>query len=151
MQRGRRLKSGDHIHGLTPYVSSSATNNGVDDFVGNKEGVRTFEDCISIANSGSVGSSFYQPFAFVASDHVTKLKTPRGNKYVYLYLAALTQRLSEKYSFNREIKESRLFREKFLLPVDSKGNLNYEYMENFMKNVECSLLNKYITNRLNEV
>lgn len=44
IQRGKRLKSADHIDGNTPYVSSSAMNNGVDNFVSNESGVRKFAD-----------------------------------------------------------------------------------------------------------
>lgn len=35
IQRGKRLKTADHIQGSIPYVSSSAINNGVDAFIGN--------------------------------------------------------------------------------------------------------------------
>lgn len=143
------MKNDDHIPGSMPYVSSSGVNNGVDDFVSNDKGVRIFSECISIANSGSVGASFYQPFSFVASDHVTKLATPLADKYVYLYFASMTQRLSEKYSFNREIKESRINREKIILPVDKSGNPDYAYMRAYMLNIEKRLINAYITNRLN--
>ena len=73
IQRGKRLKTEDHVVGQTPYVSSSSILNGVDNFVSNVDGVRRFEKCLTLANSGSVGETFYQPFEFVASDHVTKL------------------------------------------------------------------------------
>ena len=46
----------------------------MDGFVGNEGSVRKFEDCITIANSGSVGSAFFHQYEFVASDHVTQLK-----------------------------------------------------------------------------
>ena len=69
IQRGKRLKTADHIAGNMPYVSSSAQNNGVDNFIGNSDGVRTFNDCLTIANSGSVGKSSYHSYEFVASDH----------------------------------------------------------------------------------
>ena len=42
--------------------------------------VRIFSNCLSLANSGSVGSTFYQPFKFVASDHVTKLENKNFNE-----------------------------------------------------------------------
>ena len=87
IQRGKRLKTENHIPGKTPYVSSSALNNGVDNFISNTEKVRIFSDCISLANSGSVGSSFYEPFSFVASDHITHLKNEKYNKYHYLFIA----------------------------------------------------------------
>lgn len=143
IKRGRRLKTEDHIPGSMPYVSSSAIDNGVDDFVSNKEGVRIFEDCISLANSGSVGASFYHPYQFVASDHVTKLKNPECNKYIYLFLSTITSRLSEKYSFNREINEGRLNREKILVPVSESGQPDYDFMEQYMKAIEKKLLKRY--------
>ena len=46
IQRGKRLKTENHIPGKTPYVSSSALNNGVDNFISNTEKVRIFSDCI---------------------------------------------------------------------------------------------------------
>ena len=45
-------------------------------------------------------------------------------------------RLEEKYSFNREINDTRIKREKILLPIDKDGNPNWFYMENFIKNIE---------------
>lgn len=56
--RGKRLKTADHIQGSVPYVSSSAINNGVDAFIGNNGKVRKFEECLTLANSGSVGKTF---------------------------------------------------------------------------------------------
>ena len=66
IQRGKRLKNADHVPGIIPYVSSTAKNNGIDDYVKATAGTRSFSDCISLANSGSVGTAFYEPFEFVA-------------------------------------------------------------------------------------
>lgn len=143
IQRGKRLKSEDHVPGQMPYVSSSAMNNGVDNFVSNTQRVRIFADCLSLANSGSVGSSFYEPFAFVASDHITHLKNERYNKYHYLFIAALTNRLSKKYNFNREINDARISREKIMLPVDETGKPDLDFMEAYCKEREQQLIEKY--------
>lgn len=140
IQRGKRLKKGDHIKGEVPYVSSTANNNGLDGFVGNTERVRIFSDCITLANSGSVGSAFFQEFAFVASDHVTALKTKGMDKYVYLFMLRIIGRLSEKYGFNREINDARISREKLLLPVTLDGTPDWEFMSAFMKRVEQETL-----------
>lgn len=144
IQRGKRLKKDNHKIGKIPYVSSTAMNNGVDCFVGNKDSVRVFSDCITIANSGSVGASFYQPFSFVASDHVTKLHNPNFNRYVYLFISQATKRFGEKYSFNREINDDRIKREKILLPINSKNEPDYEYMENYIKKIEFEKLSQYL-------
>ena len=144
IQRGKRLKKGDHKKGKIPYVSSTALNNGIDGYVGNTENVRVFSNCLTIANSGSVGETFYQPFAVIASDHVTKLENKELNSYTYLFLSTVSKRLSEKYSFNREINDNRIQKEKILLPVNSKKEPDYEYMENYIKKIEFEKLNKYI-------
>ena len=143
IQRGKRLKTENHVPGKTPYVSSSALNNGVDNFISNTEKVRIFSDCISLANSGSVGSSFYEPFSFVASDHITHLKNEKYNKYHYLFIASILNRLSQKYNFNREINDNRISREKIMLPVDVAGNLDLDFMEQYIKERESQLIQKY--------
>lgn len=147
IQRGKRLKNDDHIEGSVPYVSSSSVNNGVDDFIGNEKKVRRFSDCLTIANSGSVGSTFYHPYEFVASDHVTQLKQPRANKYVYLYLSQMVSRISEKYSFNREINDSRINNEMVMLPVNADGEPDYEYMEQKMRYIEAKMLLNYFRSK----
>ena len=97
-----------------------------------------------MANSGSVGSSFYEPFEFVASDHITHLKNKEFNKYHYLFLATMTSRLSQKYNFNREINDKRISREIILLPLNDEGVPDYEYMEQYSKNLLCKKLQNYI-------
>ncbi len=143
IMRGRRLKTDDHIIGEMPYVSSSAMDNGVDNFVSNDKGVRIFSNCLTIANSGSVGATFYHPYQFVASDHVTSLANINFNKYIYLFIATVASRLSEKYSFNREIKDPRLQREKIMLPIKDDGTPDYGFMEEYMRKVELCVLKRY--------
>lgn len=140
IQRGKRLKKADHTEGTVPYVSSTALNNGVDGFIGNEGSIRIFYDCITIANSGSVGSAFFHQYEFVASDHVTQLKRKGLDKYAYLFMLPIINRLSEKYCFNREINDKRIKRERILLPVNNKGEIDFEFMSSFMQEVESDML-----------
>lgn len=157
IQRGKRLKKADHKIGTTPYVSSTSFNNGVDGFIGNDSGVRKFHDCISLANSGSVGSAFYHQYEFVASDHITQLKRDGLDKYAYLFMIPIINRLSEKYGFNREINDERIKRERLLLPVTEDGDIDFQFMSSFMKQIETDILgttlnvfkNRLLDNRLN--
>ncbi|MDH5365694.1 MAG: restriction endonuclease subunit S [Cyclobacteriaceae bacterium] len=154
IQRGKRLKKGDHKKGVMPYISSTALNNGTDGFIGNKDKVRIFSNCLTIANSGSVGATFFQPYSFVASDHVTKLQNKEHNKYVYLFISLITNRLKEKYSFNREINDKRIQKEKIVLPVNSQGKPDYDFMEAFMKDKEkekTKAFQDYIKKRINKL
>ena len=140
IQRGKRLTKENQKDGSIPYVSSSAQNNGVDNYISNTMGVRFFENCLSLANSGSVGSCFYEPFKFVASDHITHLKNLKNTKYSYLFTATLLNRLSQKYNFNREINDKRISNEIIILPITSDGKPDYIYMEQYTKNL---MLRKY--------
>lgn len=146
--RGKRLKTEDHIEGAMPYVSSSSQNNGVDNFVSNTEGVRIFGNCLSLANSGSVGETFYHQYDFVASDHVTKLANKSLDKYTYLFISSIVRRIAAKYSFNREINDKRLGREKIMLPVTSYSTPDYAFMSHYMRNLELKQLKTYIDKRL---
>lgn len=141
IQRGKRLKKADHKEGNTPYVSSTSLNNGIDGFIGNDSSIRKFENCLTLANSGSVGCAFYHRYTFVASDHVTKLKRDGLDKYAYLFMIPIINRLAEKYSFNREINDERIKREKLLLPATDKGEIDFAFMSAFMKDVEHNILN----------
>ncbi|MDW5300487.1 MAG: restriction endonuclease subunit S [Sedimentibacter sp.] len=145
IQRGKRLTKSKQINGTIPYVSSTSFNNGVDNFISNKKNVRKFSDCLSIANSGSVGSSFYQPFEFIASDHITHLKNDKMNKYIYLFIATMTNRFSEKYNFNREINDNRISRETIMLPIDKNNKPDWQFMEDYMIELEESKRADYLT------
>lgn len=133
IQRGKRLTKGDQIEGGIPYVSSTSINNGVDNFISNEENIRKFENCLTLANSGSVGSCFYQQYEFIGSDHVTILENKNFSKEVYLFLSSIIKRLEEKYSFNREINDARIRRETVILPVNSKGSPHWQFMEDYIK------------------
>ena len=66
------------------------------------------------------------------------------NKYVYMFISTLTNRFSEKYNFNREINDKRISREKIMLPVNSKDEPDFEYMEQYMKNITHNKIKQYL-------
>lgn len=142
IKRGKRLKKSDHISGNIPYISSTKMNNGCDAFLGNQKGVGKFRNCLTIANSGSVGSVFYHDYTFIASDHVTALVNPKLTKLQYLFIASRMSKIGEKYSFNREINDARIQREKIQLPVGINGQPDYDYMEQYMKRMENKVIKK---------
>lgn len=154
IQRGKRLRKADHKKGNKPYISSTGANNGLDGYVGNEEKVRIFNNCLTLANSGSVGSCFYQSYSFIASDHVTKLENNVFSNYTYLFISNIVSRLGEKYSFNREINDKRIKREKILLPTNSKGEPDYNFMGQYMRHKELEKQKEYlnfIQNRLKQL
>lgn len=141
IQRGKRLTKSNQIRGEKPYISSSGNYNGVDNFISNTKNIRQFENSLTLANSGSVGKTFYQQYEFVASDHITHLKSEKLNKYSYLFVANMLNRLENKYSFNREISDFRIKREKILFPTKN-NQPDYDFMEQYMKRKENEVLER---------
>lgn len=70
---------------------------------------------------------------------------------IYLFMIPIINRLSEKYSFNREINDERIKREKLLLPATDKGEIDFAFMSAFMKDIEHNILTslKIFEKRLN--
>ena len=154
IQRGKRLKNADHVPGMVPYVSSTALNNGVDDYIEATHGTRVFSDCISLANSGSVGTAFYEPFEYVASDHVTSLKCEHADKHSYLFLASVLEKQGVNFNFNREINDARVRHMRVMLPVNDGGNPDWDYMSSFAESMRGGLLMRYknyVARRLSEL
>ena len=144
IQRGKRLTKAHQLDGKIPYISSTSLNNGIDNFISNKKNVRMFDNCLTIANSGSVGATFFHPYLFIASDHVTHLKNENMNEYIYLFLATMTNKIAVKYNFNREINDKRIKKERIMLPIQKNGSPDYLYMENYIKQIIVNKYNHYI-------
>lgn len=144
IKRGKRLTKSHQLEGDTPYVSSTGANNGVDNFISNSTNVRKYSNNLSLANSGSVGSCFYHYYEYIASDHVTALTSEYADEYIYKFMATIIARLEEKYSFNREISDTRISREKLFLPIDNNGNPHWKYMSNLIKKLEKDNMEKII-------
>lgn len=144
--RGKRITSEKYIDGDMAVVSSAGGNNGIIAFAGNTEKVRIYEDCLSVANGGvSAGFAFYHPYKFIATDHVTHFKGDNLNKYHYIFLSTIIRnQMHTKYDFSREMTDPRLQREKVIVPVNSDGEPDYLYMEQYVKNMMIAKYQSYL-------
>ncbi len=140
-ERGQRLIKLDQLKGEIPYISSTMLNNGVDSLISEhsvnrktRKKPKVFENALTIANSGSVGSVFYHPYKFIASDHVTvlKLKERELDEKIALLLKVLLEQKSTQYSYNREISNVRMEAEKIILPVKEDESIDWQYMHSFI-------------------
>lgn len=135
--RGRRLTRLNQIDGNIAYVSSTKFNNGVDNYITPPEYMKIYNNCITIANSGSVGSTFYHDYDFVASDHVTVLwlKDRQLSKKIAMYLVTLLEKLGDNYFFNREMSDKRISKDYIKLPITEEGKVDWTYIEEFMDSI----------------
>ena len=143
-RRGKRLTKANQKPGMVPYASSTGVNNGIDAFIEATKDTRVFSNCISLANSGSVGSAFFEPFEFVASDHITHLKRNGLNQWQYLFLTCLLEKQASNFNFNREISDDRLKKMKIMVPVNDSGSPDYEIMEKIGKKLMFAKYMQYL-------
>jgi len=133
----------ERIAGKTPYIGASANNNGVCHFVGN-ENFTLEEDCISVNRNGSVGYTFYHPYAALYSNDCRKIRLREKNKFVSIFIAQQITAQREKYNYGYKMGTARLKRQKILLPVNEVGEPDFEYMEAYIKNIFAEKLQSYI-------
>jgi len=145
-QRGRRLITQNQIPGDIAYISSSALNNGLDNFITPPDYMVIYKNKLTLSNSGSVGYLFYHNYEFVASDHVTViwLKNKELNKHIAVFLKPIFEKIKYRYNFGREISNNRIEKEKIYLPVDSNSNPDWAYMESYVKSLETKIKFKEI-------
>lgn len=135
--RGRRLIRLNQMDGDIAYVSSTKFNNGIDNYITPPNYMKIYNNCITIANSGSVGSTFYHDYDFVASDHVTVLwlKDRPLTKKIAMYLITLLEKLGDNYFFNREMSNKRISKDYIRLPITEDGSVNWKYIEEFVDSI----------------
>ena len=122
--------------GVTPRITCSAINNGLDGFYSNNS---TEEKGIITIDSATIGSVFYQPYSFIATDHVEKLKLKKFqmSRYIGLFLkSAIDKAKGTKYDYGYKFSQTRIKRQTFKLPIDKNGNIDYDFMEQFIKERE---------------
>ena len=141
---GKRLTKAEMIPGDTTFIGASDSNNGVTAFVGN-ENDSADENFLSVSYNGSVCQCFYQPYHCLCSDDVKRfhLKNHAGNKYIYLFLANSIRQQKNKFNYGYKFNEKRMRRQKIMLPVNDSGEPDFDFMENYMRDIEAKQLQRY--------
>jgi hypothetical protein len=140
---GIDIYDAERIIGTVPYISSTAQRNGISHFVGNTN--KTLEkNCISVNRNGSVGYSFYHSYQGLFSNDCRKLRPKYQSKFVGLFLANQITRQKDKYNYGYKMGTGRLKRQKIMLPINHNNQPDYEYMEQYMINLEFMKRNQYL-------
>ncbi len=128
------LELEEYGKGKFPYVTTQATNNGVEDFYD----YFTEEGNILTVDSAVLGYCAYQPFDFSASDHVEKLIPKfKMNKYIALFLVTIMNLEQYRYNYGRKCSQSRMKQVSIKLPAKD-GEPDFTYMENYIKSLAYS-------------
>jgi hypothetical protein len=140
---GKDIYGTERTKGDTPYVSSTANNNGIGHFVGNSNKTKE-AGCLSVNRNGSVGYSFYHPYDALFSNDCRKLRLKHPSKHVGIFISQQITRQKGKYGYGYKMGTARLKRQKIMLPITKNGKPDYYYMENYMKKLEYDKLKAYL-------
>lgn len=130
---GKYHYSHEYDEGTTPYYSASNENNGIGQYIDLHPDFKG--NCIV---TGKIGcTAFYAPDDFCATSDVNIFKPKFDmSKHVGLFITTLIN-FSENYkwAYGRQCRVGDSKQITIKLPVDSKGNPDFEFMENYIKSL----------------
>ncbi|MDO9940766.1 restriction endonuclease subunit S [Glaesserella parasuis] len=124
--------------GGTNYVGATNRNNGVLDYVTDNPKLTYRGNAIAFIRNGegAMGYSIYKAEDFIATQDVSVGYNENLNKYNGLFITTVADQIRGKYNFGYKRNQHRLNKEKLSLPVNSEGQPDWQFMENFMKQIE---------------
>lgn len=146
--KGKRLTKAEMKSGETPFIGSSALNNGCTAMIGNDKNQHP-ENTITVCYNGSVGETFYQDQPYIASDDVNVLYPKfTMNRQIALFIVPLIKGVSSRYDYIDKWKKEAMEADKIYLPIDKNGDPDWDYMEEYMKMVQGkteNVLNQFVS------
>lgn len=137
-----------------PYVSRTSLNNGYQTFVSS-----SFDYSLNPADCISFGAEnaeyFYQPKEYVAGNKLYYYKKEEHNNFLLKYfVVCLNQSIKNAgFGYGMGLTGTRSDKRKIMLPVTSTGEIDYDFMEEYIKELEAQKLEEYrefSKKRLNE-
>ncbi|WP_303151929.1 restriction endonuclease subunit S [Megasphaera elsdenii] len=145
--RGREDNMAMLEDGDTPLISAKANNNGLKGFVHNPKKIIAGQ-CITLNNDGDGGAglAYYQPANMALDSHVTALiPLIDMSAFVMLFIAKCISGLHGFFGHGLSISNPRAKRLRIMLPVTDSGEPDYEYMEQYAKNMMLRKYRQYLT------
>lgn len=141
---GKDIYEKERIDGNMPYITSTSSNNGIKYFISNSN--HTIDtNAISVNRNGSVGYAFYHKYEALYSNDCRKLKLKKHNTpYTSLFITNQIMQQKEKYNYGYKMGTLRLQKQFIMLPVNNLGEPDYEYMEQYIKNIILKKYNDYL-------
>ncbi|MDK7961498.1 restriction endonuclease subunit S [Staphylococcus warneri] len=141
IKSGKRLTKKEFTIGKTPFIGSSDHNNGITNFVDNRNSSEDF-NVLGVNYNGSVVENFYHPYTALFSDDVKRLSLKsKGNKYKYLFIKNMILKQKEKYQYGYKFNGERMKKQIIKLP-SFQNQPDYDFMEQYMKRKENEILDR---------
>ncbi len=128
------------------YLGATNLNNGVlCQVIEDKKLIHKGDSIAFIRNGeGSMGYSVYKAESFIATSDISVGYNPKLNSFIGTFITTVADKVRGKYNFGYKRSGNRLAKEKLLLPQTKNQEPDYQYMENYMKQLEYDKLVKYL-------
>lgn len=146
IKKGKRLTKEHMIPGNINFLAAISSNNGIREKI--KTDIVWAPNCISVNYNGSVGCSYYQEEPFYASDDVNLCYATDGwklNKKIALYYCTIFKKYTEKFDYTQKWNKERMSKTSILLPINQINEIDYDFMETYIKAIEKKVIQKVIT------
>lgn len=120
------------------FIGRQTTNNGLQGFV--SEPCVEHGNCLIVGMVGEKLRAFYQQQGFAASQNILVLRNLALNCFNGLFIAGISKLTFQKYGYGCPIGLKRAAQDLIMLPVNDTGEPDFEYMEQYSKNM---MLRKY--------
>ena len=129
-----------HGDGAIPYITRTVMNNGLDSVI--------CDDGELISNPKSIAFGaesvvfFYHDYNYVTGNKMYTVMLEGLNKYSSLFLVSVFNNnlRNGSFGYGRGLTGTRFKRQKVLLPIDSQGNPDWNFMEQYMKRIENDIM-----------
>lgn len=128
----KKYSSIPEANGSIPFVSSTSLNNGVNEYV---DAVPVPGNCITVSTNGACFDAFYHDSEICVSTDVEVLYSSRLNEYNGIFIATVLAQEQYRWSFGRKPKNNKVLDTKIKLPVNKTGELDWDYMELYIKEI----------------
>ena len=129
------------------YLGATNRNNGVLCYVKPEEKLIQQGNGIAFIRNGegSIGYSVYKSEQFIASSDITIGYSDKLNRYTGLFITTIADTVRKKYNFNYKRSEKRLSKEYLNLPINDLKEPDWEYMEQYVKQITMKKIKAYLT------
>ncbi len=143
---GKRLVASDASIGKRPFVGALDNNNGVARFVDDKNSSLD-KNVLGVNYDGNgMAIGFYHPYECIFSDSVKRfhLKNYEDNAFVMLFMKTVILKQKSKFGYLYKFNAERMANTRIMLPVTTDGIPDYEYMEQYAKNMMLKKYQQYL-------
>lgn len=129
--------------GTTPFVGSSASNNGLTGFIkkGDYTPKKYATNSISINRNGSVGYAFYHPYEAYFSGDTRYLKLSKNKNItpaIAIFITVAISQQKTQFGYGFKLGTKRLNNLIINLPVDKNGSPNWKFMDKYINSLPNS-------------